>query len=341
MNLSRSLLSLSLAGLTLLGAQQLAHAQSLKVGYLPITGHGKFFVAKDRGFFDQEGLEVELVEFQNSADGLNAIIAGKLDTGSFGTTAPVAHAAKGTRIKIIGGIMGEDASIIARPEQAAGLSELKNLRGKKIATVRMASGDAVLRGALKDAGLNWKTDVQIFELKNPPAVLESVKSGQVDAGVVWGPFDLRAEEQGLKVVARSKTLQPGHPCCRLVVTEARIKDTVTWQKFLRAILKAEKYAAENRKETIDSIAKYVKLDRKLLWDGYYTPYLDQSTDPNKNGVNHFADVMLNSEFINNKPDISTLVEPRLYEQALNQLAQEHPRDPYWKKLQQEFKRKNS
>jgi len=156
MNLSRSLLCLSLAGSILLGAQQQAYAEPLKVGYLPITGHGKFFVAKDRGFFDQEGLEVELVEFQNSADGLNAIIAGKLDTGAFGTTAPVAHAAKGTRIKIIGGIMGEDASIIAKPEQAAGLSDLKNLRGKKIATVRMASGDAVLRGALKDAGLNWK-----------------------------------------------------------------------------------------------------------------------------------------------------------------------------------------
>ncbi len=339
MTISR-FLGQSLAGLALLGASQLLHADTLKVGYLPITGHGKFFVAQDRGFFTQEGLNVELIEFHNSADGMNAIIAGKLDTGSFGTTAPVAHASKGTKLKIIGGIMGEDASIIAKPEIAAGLSDLKNLKGKKIATVRMASGDAVLRGALKDAGLDWRTDVQIFELKNPPAVLESVKSGQVDAGVVWGPHDLRAEEQGLKVVARSKTLQPGHPCCRLVVTEARIKETTTWVKFLRAILKAEKYAVENKEETLDSIAKYVKLDRRILKEGYYTPYLDQSTDPNLKGVNHFADVMISSEFINTKPDISNLVEPKLYEQALNQLAQENPKDPNWKKLQQEFKRKN-
>ena len=50
-------------------------AEQLKLGYLPATGHGKFFVAKEQGFFDKEGLNLELIEFQNSANGLNAIIA--------------------------------------------------------------------------------------------------------------------------------------------------------------------------------------------------------------------------------------------------------------------------
>ena len=171
-------LALSLSGLAL--------AEPIKVGYLPVTGHAKFFVAKEQGLFAQEGLDVELVEFQNSADGLNAVVAGKLDVGAFGTTAPVAHISKGANLKIIGGIMGGDAAVITTPENASKYNKISALRGKKIATVRMASGDAVLRGALKDAGIRWKTDVQIFELKNPPAVIEAVKSGQVDAGVVWG-----------------------------------------------------------------------------------------------------------------------------------------------------------
>jgi NitT/TauT family transport system substrate-binding protein len=338
----RSSLYSLLAGLLLLCAvPAFSAAETLKVGYLPITGHGKFFVAKEQGFFAQEGLEVELIEFQNSADGLNAIVAGKLDTGAFGTMAPIAHASKGSKLKIIGGLMGEDASLIAKPENAAAFAQLQNLKGKKIATVRMASGDAVLRGSLRDAGLNWKNDVQIFELKNPPAVIEAVKSGQVDAGVVWGPHDLRAEDQGLKVVARSQTLQPGHPCCRLVIMESRAKEDAVWVKFLRALLKAEKFAHDNEKETLQNIVKYVKLDPQLLHKAYYTPYLDQSTDPNKKGVNHFADVMINSEFITKKPDISTLVDIQLYERALNQLAAQEPSESYWKKLQQEFKRKNA
>lgn len=326
-------LALSLSGLAL--------AEPIKVGYLPVTGHAKFFVAKEQGLFAQEGLDVELVEFQNSADGLNAVVAGKLDVGAFGTTAPVAHIAKGANLKIIGGIMGGDAAVITTPENASKYNKISALRGKKIATVRMASGDAVLRGALKDASIRWKTDVQIFELKNPPAVIEAVKSGQVDAGVVWGPHDLRAEDQGLKVVIHSTDLQPGHPCCRLVVTDTRLKDQATWEKFLRAILKAEKFATENKQQTIDSIAKYVKLDPKLLWRGFYSPYLDQSSDPNVKGVKHFADVMVNSEFIPTKPDLNAAIDSQLYAKVLAQLARENPNDPFWKKLQKEYKQKDA
>ncbi|MGE5490235.1 MAG: ABC transporter substrate-binding protein [Actinomycetota bacterium] len=329
------------AGIALIGTVGQAAAESLKVGYLPVTGHGKFFVAKEQGIFAQEGLDVELVEFQNSADGLNAVVAGKLDVGAFGTTAPVAHLAKGANLKIIGGVMGGDAAVITTAANAPKVGKVADLKGKKIATVRMASGDAVLRGALKDAGINWKSDVQIFELKNPPAVIEAVKSGQVDAGVVWGPHDLRAEDLGLKVVIHSTDLQPGHPCCRLVVTDANLKNQATWEKFLRAILKAEKFTAENKKETIEAIAKYVKIDRQLLWRGFYSPYLDQSSDPNVKGVKHFADVMVNSEFITSKPDLNAAIDVKLYEKVLNQLAKENPSDPFWKKLQKEFKQKDA
>jgi NitT/TauT family transport system substrate-binding protein len=334
-------LRVACASLILSGLAGLATAETLKVGYLPVTGHAKFFVAKDQGLFAKEGLDVELIEFQNSADGLNAIVAGKLDVGAFGTTAPVAHIAKGAKIKIIGGIMGGDAALIATPANAGKISSVSDLKGKKIATVRMASGDAVLRGALKDKGINWKSDVQIFELKNPAAVIEAVKSGQVDAGLVWGPHDLRAEDQGLKVVIHSTDLQPGHPCCRLVVTDASLKDQEKWEKFVRAILKAEKFAAENKKETIESISKYVKIDRQLLWRGYYSPYLDQSSDPDTKGVKHFADVMVNSEFIATKPDLDAAIDARVYQKVLNDLAKENPSDPFWKKLQKDFKQKNA
>ena len=74
---------------------------SLKIGYLPVTGHAKFFIAKEEGLFKAEGLDVELVEFANSADGLAALRAGKLDLGAFGTTAPLVHIAKGADIRII------------------------------------------------------------------------------------------------------------------------------------------------------------------------------------------------------------------------------------------------
>jgi len=313
----------------------------LKVGYLPVTGHAKFFVAKEYGLFAQEGLNVELIEFQNSADGLAALRAGKLDLGAFGTTAPLVHIAKGANLRIIGGVMGEDAALVTTAANASKVRTIADLKGKKVATVRLATGDAVLRGALERAKINWKTDLQIFELKSPPAVIEAVKSGQVDAGLVWGPHDLRAEEQGLKVVIRSKSLAPGHPCCRLTVDEKSLaSNAATWEHFIRAFLLAEKYTRDHHKETIAAIAKYVKLDPALLERAYYSDNLDQASDPNVKGVSDFWATMQSSEFVDSKQSIRPYIDTTVYKKALDGLAKENPKEPYWKKLQKTFSQRD-
>lgn len=312
-------------------------ATALKAGYLPVTGHAKFFIAQDKGFFAAEGLNVELLQFQNSADGLAAIRAGQLDIGAFGTTAPLVHIAKGAEIKVIGGIMGQDAAIITTAANAGKVKKVADLKGKKVATVRLASGDAVLRGALAKAGIDWKSDVEIFELKNPPAVIEAVKSGQVDAGVVWGPHDLRAEEQGLKVVIRSAELSPGHPCCRLTISSANAElQPDTWKHFLRAILKAEKFAKENHPETVTIITKYLKLDPALIEKAYYSPHLDQSTDPNLKGVEDFWVTMQKSGFIESDKSIAPYVNTEIYRLALFELTKEEPKEAFWAKLWEIF-----
>jgi NitT/TauT family transport system substrate-binding protein len=317
--------------------------ERLRVGYLPVTGHAKVFVAKEQGFFAKEGLEVELVEFINSADGINALRAGKIDVGSFGTTAPLVHISQGADLRIIGGMMGEDAAIVTTANNAKGIRTVADLRGKKVATVRLATGDAVLRGALFKEGINWKTDLQIFELKNPPAVIEAVKSGQVDAGVIWGPFDITAEKEGLKVVIRSDKLSPGHPCCRITVTGTELKqhrDRLV--KFLRAVLQAEQFAGEKKNvpATVAAITKYVKLDKTVIEKAYYHGHLDQSTDPNVKEVRNFWIIMQKSEFVKSQQDIVSFIDVTLYRAALDGLAKENPKDPYWKNLKKIFEKRN-
>ena len=47
-------------------------ADKISIGYLSSTGQGKFFIAKDAGIFEKNGLDVTLVEFSNSGDGIAA-----------------------------------------------------------------------------------------------------------------------------------------------------------------------------------------------------------------------------------------------------------------------------
>ncbi|WP_265950417.1 hypothetical protein [Dechloromonas sp. A34] len=51
--------------------------------------------------------------------------------------------------------------------------------------------------------------------------------------------------------------------------------------------------------------------------------------------------MVNSEFIAAKPDLDAAIDARVYAKVLNDLARENPKDPFWKKLQKNFKQKNA
>jgi NitT/TauT family transport system substrate-binding protein len=333
-------LSLLVAFCITLGTAPALRAEALKVGYLPIGTQAKLLIAKERGFYAEEGLDVELVEFLNSPDALNAQVAHKIDVGAFGTSAPLVHIAKGADIKIVGGMTSGGSSFIAKPEVAAGIKTPADLKGKKIATVRLSTVDAILRAALKDAGLDWKKDVQIFELKNAPAVTEAVKSGQVDVGATWGPHDLRAEKDGLKILFYSHQLYPAHVCCRLTFSRKASPEVI--EKFLRAVLKAEKYAAENKEGTLDVLAKYVHVERAILEKDFYDPYKDNSSDPYLNGLRQFWGIMSDSGFLDTKGrKIEDAVDLQRYENALNSLVKESPKEPYWQKLLTDYRTKNS
>lgn len=84
LSLSFKFMTAAALGLTLCAG---VHADNpthpLKVGYLPVTGHAKFFVAKEQGLFAQEGLDVELIEFVNSALALLWRWSGKEATALF------------------------------------------------------------------------------------------------------------------------------------------------------------------------------------------------------------------------------------------------------------------
>ena len=105
--------------------------------------------------------------------------AHKLDLGAFGTTAPLVHIAKGADIRIIGGVMGEDAAIIATPENAKIIKTIADFKGKKVATVRLATGDAVFRGALDEAGLELEDRRADLRVKEPAG---RACGGEVRAG---------------------------------------------------------------------------------------------------------------------------------------------------------------
>jgi len=312
------------------------------IGYLASTGHVLYFIAQEKGYFKEEGLDTELFLFNNSGEGLNAIIAGKLDTGSFGTAPPLTFISKGSDLTIFGGQMSEGHAIIAKPEKADELKDIKNFKGKKLATVRLATGDIVFRGAFTDAGIDWKNDLVINEMESPAAVLEAVKKGSVDAGVVWTPYRKMAEDQGLKIVQFSGEVEDmkDHPCCRQVALTARIKeDPEKYEKLQAALIKAYKFYKTNQEETLDILSKYVKIDKEVLKAETYGEHISSNPDPNKEGVVKSWDFMKKIGYIT--PEDSLKIEDHInteiYSNALDRILKDNPDDAVYKQLKADFK----
>lgn len=332
-----------LIAMTLLVASSLVSAadQRLKkfnVGYLATTGHALYFIAQEKGYFRESGLDVRLFLFTNSGEGLNAIKAGKLDAGSFGTSAPLTFIANGTDFTIFGGQMSEGHALIAKPEKADQFKDLKNYRGKTIAVVRLATGDVVFRGALQEAGIDWRKDLTIHELDSPATVLEAVKKGSVDAGLIWIPFRKIAEDQGLVVVKQSGVILHNHTCCRQVALTSKLKENYgDYTKFLTALIKAYKFYCTNQEDTLEIISKYVRVDKEVIKAETYGPFIHSSPDPDKATVVQFWQYMKKAGYIASDLPIDKYINTELYKTALTNILKEYPNDPVYQKLKADFK----
>lgn len=315
--------------------QSNAQLKTLNVGYLPNNGHALIFIAKEKGYFEKEGLDVNLFQFQNSAEGTNAIIAQKIDVGGFGLT-PLIFVSKGANETIIGGLDGDAAGLVVtadKADQYKNLTTFKDLavfKGKTIATVRASTGDIHFRDALTQAGLDLKKDVTLQELANPQLVLDAVKAGKVDAGLVWTPYMEQAQSQGFKVVLYTGDLYPNHPCCRIaVLTDNLNSNRDTYVKFDRALIESYKWLKENPDASVDVVAKYVNVNRSVLQDAMTNGKTYNSPDPNKHAIDKIYTMMKNMNYINTTVNIDDHIDTSVYKQALDELVKENPSDTFY------------
>lgn len=317
---------------------------TIRQGYLPSTGDSLIFIAKEKGYFEEEGLDVQLNEFQTGPDEINALLADKLDVVAGGVGEPLEFINNGKDLQIIGGIMGGDSAAIAKNQQLADSlkNNPKNYEGLTVATVKMSTPDVTIKSALKEQGVDL-TKIKFVEFKTAADVVNAVKSGKADAGLVWPPFQYTAQQQGLAIVKYSDEYQPNHPCCRAVTTSAKVKeDPDKWIKYERALIKAYNFYKNNPDETTTIVSKYVKMDKTALKQALYDGHLSLSPDPNKKGTIKYWENLetLGYAKLDSNVDLSKGIDTSIYKKALDQLSSEDPNNANYKFLKQQYAQLN-
>ena len=185
--MKKCILSLSAALAVALSSPSAALAaakEKIRVGWVFAMANAPVLIAKEKGYFADEGLDVEVFQFNSGPLVHQALAAGELDMAYIGSP-PVYHwFSRGLDSRILAKVNYGQAAVISRKD--SGINSLADLKGKKMAGVRKGSGmDVLLRGyVLGEAGkLEPDKDVQIVSM--PSGNMDpAVEEGVVDAAFI-------------------------------------------------------------------------------------------------------------------------------------------------------------
>lgn len=166
--------------------------EPLKIGLVTWIGYGPFYVAAERGFFKENGVEVILERIEGDAARRAAIASGALHGIALTLDAMIVLRAQNIPVKTV---MAIDASyggdgIVATQE----ITSVKDLKGKQIAFPTGLPSHFFLYSVLKEHGMKM-SDIK-------PIVMDADKAGtafiagQVEAAVTWEPWLSKSEEIG-------------------------------------------------------------------------------------------------------------------------------------------------
>jgi len=184
---------LALAGLLVMAAVGAARADELlkaRIGVLRLSSSAPVFIAQDKGYFKDAGLDVELKFFDAAQPVAVATTSGDIDFGITAFTAGLYNlAGKGT-LKVIGGMSREKAGypligyFAGNNAYAAGLRTPVDLAGKRVAVTQVGSSFHYSLGLLADKYGFKLSDVKIVPLQSLSNAAAALKGETVDAALL-------------------------------------------------------------------------------------------------------------------------------------------------------------
>jgi NitT/TauT family transport system substrate-binding protein len=183
-----------------LGSSCAKRPQKVKIGYLPINLSLPFFVAVEKGYFAQAGIEVEPVQFTTADQLTNALLAGNIDMTANTSTSTLLSTIEESpgfgQIYMMSFHDPENYLDALLVKKGSNIKRVEDLKGKKIGIFPGSTNVVNLSIALSNFKINAKTDVEIVQLP-PENHIGALASGQIDALYTLEPLVTVAVAQGI------------------------------------------------------------------------------------------------------------------------------------------------
>jgi NitT/TauT family transport system substrate-binding protein len=183
-----------------------AQAEPLRISYFIWIGNGPFFVAKEKGLFAEEGVDVELINVEDHAAAFGGLFVGQVDAvqGAMPDAPTFAQPDEEPLVCVLAldDSRGGDGVLATKDIQT-----VADLRGKSVAVLPGSIGHFYLIVLLKEAGLT-EADIEVVDLSAEDAG-QAFMMQEVDAAVTNDPFLTQAKSAGHGRLLTDTTEQPG------------------------------------------------------------------------------------------------------------------------------------
>jgi ABC-type nitrate/sulfonate/bicarbonate transport system substrate-binding protein len=236
------------------------------------------YLAAERGYFKDNGLEVALKHFEAGKLATDDMLRGHADVSTAGEFVFITNKAKHDSLRFFGTVsVFRIDELIARRDR--GILKPADLRGKKIGVLRQATSEFFL-GRFLDFHFLAPEDVTIVDLK-PTQIVDALINNQIDAGQTWNPhvYRLKAELGDNAVVLLGQDADDpdavisAEETFLLLTTDAWLgRNRQAAGKFLRALVRAEQFVADHPQQVKRFISKQFGRDRQYV--DYVFPKVD-------------------------------------------------------------------
>jgi len=244
------------------------------------------WIAREAGYFSNEGLDVELVRVGGSSRMVAAMLGGSAPIIQAGAIAAITANVAGSDVVIIGATGSVSPfRLIARPE----IKQMAELKGKKAGITTFGStSDQVVRIALKHFNLEPNKDVAILPFGAQPEAFAALANGAVQVAALSYPLYAKAQKMGMRELVAFSDLGVEDINGTVITTRtylAQNRDIAV--RFMRAFTRAIHRYRTDKEFSKKVLAKYGKLTDDDILEGTwqdYAPTLQKSPRPSLKAI---------------------------------------------------------
>jgi len=192
-----------------------ASADDFKLAFSTWVGYGPFYIAKEKGYYKAEGVDVELVKMEDPKLRFAALLAGRIDMLATTIDTMVLYLKEPDSLSFVGAIDDSNGGdgVVANKD----IKTIADLKGKKVAFNEGSTSHFYITVLMEEAGISQK-DIEVVNMTAGDSGSAFV-SKNVDAAVTWEPW-----------LSRGKATDHGHLLADSSTTPGLITDIMVATK---------------------------------------------------------------------------------------------------------------